>query len=968
MLLVLFVAGCLVAGPFFTRGEVDLEIKAHGRESIQIFWAGGDGRYAEKKSDKAEVSPSRSRASIEVGSLLLIDRIRIDPAKKATEVVIQSIEITQFGCSTTIYDSQRGWPEILNAHDVMIRNGDNGLLHVTSLGNDPFFEFETERTFSMISFVRDWSRYLGSVTESQMNLLGLTWSGLLLLSIDMACVLLFGILFARVMGLHSANWTLNCLAVMVAGLGLVVLSVILTGALYLLKTSSLLMCHAAAVAGLLSILKKRTDRSLAGCLADTAAYVRFKIVGPVVTTLLPQEITGKSCLRSLLLFIVIGLLVYYLIPAALTLPLNFDSHDYRLSRIGYWLQEGHIWQFETNDIRQVIMPINSEAVMLWLTSFFPTGYPLVHLSSYTGGILSCVAVYGFAQFLGMSLSWRLCSVLFWLGIPNSAVQMLTSQTDLFTTGCLVAGLYFLHHALQGGRVQEYLLAGAAIGLAVGAKSTVFLWGPGLLLYCVFLLFYFRREMRIPALLRGGGTAVLMIILLGGFTYGQNLMRYETPLGSKPAVKAIKHQKAQLVRQDDGKKLEVEKGTLYLLKLKAMTWQLFEPSSNLSIIRPASDTLFESLEDNILDFNEHFKSPFVGMFKRAAAWFRVTRMSEDYLSFGMLTFLVFVCGGAVAAVTGGMRGGATSRYVLCMFLAVVLYLLFFPLVAGWTAHRYRYAVLVTPFIALVGTYGLYRLAHFKALMSPIRLLAILVIFYQVSMSAAIASNTQSHGWTSLTELEKVNSYVFYWRDMEKLVDNGLHDGDRVGIYLSKGSWKSLFFRNRKNVTATYIKSDTTLVVDDTFCKKRGLDVLITKRLSGLDLKTRVEMVQSGQGTHQALRPVGDGKAAAPWILDDTGGRANFRRASGVLHVGNYHDDGLVINVCNMSTGTRNIMIESGSEVKHMVSEPGGACTDMRLAVGVSDTVKWTIDGPDHESMARFAPDYIGVRFAFPRDKR
>ena len=83
-----------------------------------------------------------------------------------------------------------------------------------------------------------------------------------------------------------------------------------------------------------------------------------------------------------------------------------DALSYRLSRIGYWLQEGCIRHFPTNEPRQTYSPVNADLVMLWLTHPFPTGFPLVTLAQAWGGGLLLLSAWSVAGAAGLGRASR----------------------------------------------------------------------------------------------------------------------------------------------------------------------------------------------------------------------------------------------------------------------------------------------------------------------------------------------------------------------------------------------------------------------------------------------------------------------------------------------------------------------------------------------------------------------------------
>lgn len=371
----------------------------------------------------------------------------------------------------------------------------------------------------------------------------------------------------RVERAAGAVWTL--LALGTVALVLVTASGLVLGLLGVLDPVGFLSMHLTLVgvavalggAGPWRSRARRFARLVAQPLRDVARGLA-RVAGPNASR--PERLLSCVTLD------VLGLAV---VLAALTPPLDGDTLAYRLPRITWWLQEHHlrhIAAFDLTDARVNYMPFGSELVMLWVVGFFSHGYPLVGLPQLVGGTFAGAATFRLTLEVGLPRWAALSAVVVLLGMPNVYVQLLTAQTDLYTAGCAASSLVFLLEALRSERRLNWGLTGAALGLAWGAKGTMFYWAPGLLLLLVLAALLVRPSAR--ALLRGLLVAGAVALPLGVPAYALNLLHYGSPF-SPPAMIEIIHVRPECSR-------------LHFAGMNGLTyaWQLLLPSSNPPFVR------------------------------------------------------------------------------------------------------------------------------------------------------------------------------------------------------------------------------------------------------------------------------------------------------------------------------------------------------------------------------------------------
>jgi hypothetical protein len=510
----------------------------------------------------------------------------------------------------------------------------------------------------------------------------------------------------------------------------------------------------------------------------------------------------------------------FLVTAVLAEPQVHDSLSYRLSRVGYWLQEHSLRHFATNEARQNYTPVNADLVMLWLTAPFDRGFPLVSLAQFFGGVLLMLAVWGLGRQLELDRLARLGSLLVLVGMPNVASQFTTSQTDLLTGGWLVSGLFFL---LMGFKNRVFALpAWLGIGLAVGAKPTVCFWIPGL---AVLGLIWYKACRPATSLMRQHLVAALLsLTLLGMPRYLENDIDYRNPFGAEAELAL------HGVAGSSGNRLY--QGTL---NCYSFFIQLFEPVSNPSFLGPLLHRVWVRLI-NALPEQDEFS---VKLYPRREAMLLAggsTVKNADTLSCGVMGGLLALFG-ALAGLLHGLRC-QTQAARLWMGISASL-LLFFPVFSAlflWWPALFRYFCLLAGFMALTASFGIVTL--FKR--SSMIVWGMLAVFAVCSL-LEMYFNTFNAGFHTMRPA--VVQMFDYQKDLlaeQAAIVDGVPDNARVAVLLPWNSVLAGFFRNGKNVRVYFMETETLkrFPSAEALLQERGFDVLISRPLPSQSLGANV----------------------------------------------------------------------------------------------------------------------------------
>lgn len=199
---------------------------------------------------------------------------------------------------------------------------------------------------------------------------------------------------------------------------------------------------------------------------------------------------------------------------------NWDVLSYHLSRAAYWLQYDSVTQFPGGSTRQLGYPPNAELLQAW-TMELSRGDRLVSVVQWLSGIGMALACFVAARALGFGRSGAVLAGALLIAMPIPILQTATSQNDVAVSFFLLAAVAFALRGLRGaGHQGDLVVAGAALGLAVGTKNTAVMALPGLALALAIVVHRLKPPRRTLAL--GAAAAIVGVLALGSFNYFANL--------------------------------------------------------------------------------------------------------------------------------------------------------------------------------------------------------------------------------------------------------------------------------------------------------------------------------------------------------------------------------------------------------------------------------------------------------------
>ncbi len=723
-------------------------------------------------------------------------------------------------------------------------------------------------------------------------------------------------------------------------LSCIVLTVIILGTVGCLSWKNILLLHT-----FLWFILALTCKNFVEETVQSTINLLQRVFRPIFLLFNKSSWQKRGKFENLLFISVILVLLLYLLLAIFSLPLNYDSNTYRLTRVGYWLQEKNINRFLIADTRQNYMAINADLVMLWITSFFRYGYPLVQLVQFFGGVLSCLAIYEFARIWKFARLWRFAAVVMFLGIPNSAVQFFTSQTDLFTTGCLYAGLIFLYKALRENKLAYYTLFGAGLGLSLGAKGTVFYWGPGLLFLFVSLVFL--NKPKLVTLSRGLIVSSLAIVLLGGFNYVRNYREYRNPFAPS---NSFRYEASKIQSQD------------IAFKAVAYFWQLFEPNSNLPYIRPLTDYIFDNLQRKLADPQAFTTTSLKKIFIIQAPWLKRYGLNEDFASFGFFPFLCSIIGSLYAFIIFLKKKDFVGLHMFLVFVSLMLFMIFFVFMQRWTVHKYRYFVLQAPFLSILAIYPLQRL-QFNARFYLLGL----IVFSQLYMAFYVGYESRTHGLKAVLRPYNVPNYLL-WNEITGLTQKLGNRPHTLAVVRRTDKWLAPFLRNvSENKIRFFLPQDIYNHRNlEYFFDEKGCDAVVmdTGFFPVLELRRCPVIIPSRRNTLIAVERRTPGAKVTPLVIERGIMGNKWSSLTPSFFIVCWKKDTLMLTLKNPTPLVRHIFIESSIEKKDCLLQIGQS-VNVEIQVRSNDIVKLSISPAFVPSRYGKSPDnrLLGIKI-FP----
>ncbi|EKE04787.1 MAG: hypothetical protein ACD_20C00003G0014 [uncultured bacterium] len=243
-----------------------------------------------------------------------------------------------------------------------------------------------------------------------------------------------------------------------------------------------------------------------------------------------QAVKKDKILLLLAIFFIFSSLISLLLT--IIAPTNSaDSMSYHLARIGFWIQNETLAHFETSSIRQIILPINSEILMLWSMVFFKKDY-LSIFPQYLAYLGCIFTVFSYLRYLNISTRRILWTIFVFASLPVVILESVSAQTNLLVAFFLFTSLYLFVYGVKENSNKALVFSAIAFSINLGIKTTAFFFIP------IFGIIYLLIAVREKKKLFYKPVAVFIMasipafLILSSYNYILNYLDFGNFLGTK----------------------------------------------------------------------------------------------------------------------------------------------------------------------------------------------------------------------------------------------------------------------------------------------------------------------------------------------------------------------------------------------------------------------------------------------------
>lgn len=248
-----------------------------------------------------------------------------------------------------------------------------------------------------------------------------------------------------------------------------------------------------------------------------------------------KEVFAKDRVLAVGFLAIMVILIRSVVLAICTVPYNWDSMTYHLSRIMFWIEHRSVGYFETNIIRQTVSPVLPECINL-------------HVILLTGGdacvnMLQCISSIG-CTYLIYKLTRMIdcrrsaCYGCLLLVTTNIFVaEAVTTQTDMVTAFVLLVAVYLMFIVIKkdqlvwsSDNILLFLLLGISCGLLYITKSNAAL--PAAILATFVVGYRLYRKDTVRAVISLGIISLISAAFVALPTFYRNVKYYNDFLASR----------------------------------------------------------------------------------------------------------------------------------------------------------------------------------------------------------------------------------------------------------------------------------------------------------------------------------------------------------------------------------------------------------------------------------------------------
>ncbi len=271
----------------------------------------------------------------------------------------------------------------------------------------------------------------------------------------------------------------------------------------------------------------------------------------------------REKIRSAPKFYLILILFIYLVTLVVALvspPNTYDSMTYHLARVGHWIQNGTIGFYPTQILRQLYLPPLAEYGILHFQILAGNDH-FANLVQWFAFVACGAAVSLIVKAFGLDAKFQVFAVLLCSTIPAAIVQSTSTQNDLFASVFVLTFFYFFISAAESNSWSDFLWTGTALGLAILAKGSAYLFCFPIGLF--FVVAHFLTLKKLPARRRFVSQIAVVLLIAVSFNlahYSRNTGLFGSPVSTGDEQMRNKNLTAKMALSNLARNYAIHLGT------------------------------------------------------------------------------------------------------------------------------------------------------------------------------------------------------------------------------------------------------------------------------------------------------------------------------------------------------------------------------------------------------------------------
>lgn len=252
-----------------------------------------------------------------------------------------------------------------------------------------------------------------------------------------------------------------------------------------------------------------------------------------------HRVNNSLKLDKTLTVLYIGFMIFILTSLFLCLitPItNADAQGYHVARSLFWVLQGSLSHFDTSDIRNLCLPINSEILYAWILLFAKTDV-FLGFFSFVGYLLSIVSVYNILRLMGYCTRKKLWVIFILSSLPSVLVQVSGTETDIIIAGLVTTSIFLFWYALKNNKMIPIFMSSLAYALAVGTKTPSIMAIPGVGLFLLALCIHYKKYRPLGLFL---GFGIINFLIFSSYNYILNFLQFSNFMGSESFIVVSKN--------------------------------------------------------------------------------------------------------------------------------------------------------------------------------------------------------------------------------------------------------------------------------------------------------------------------------------------------------------------------------------------------------------------------------------------